>query len=140
METVDRFRSAVEHRDLSAMTELMAPDVRFLSPVKFTPLCGVPTVRAILGVLIRTFDDFRYVGTLQGEAEIGHDGLSAESHILIFRGTLAETQVHGIDLLQLDDEGLIKEFTVMVRPLSALMTLGDAVQAGLISDGLVPPD
>lgn len=33
--------------------------------------------------------------------------------------------------LQLDADGLVKEFTVMVRPLSGMIALGQAVQAGL---------
>lgn len=43
-----------------------------------------------------------------------------------------------IDLLQFDEARLIKEFTVMVRPRSAVHALGEAVLAGLVADGLVP--
>lgn len=138
MQTVDRFRAAVERQDVAAAAELFAPDVRFVSPVRFTPMRGLPTVRGLLTVLSRTFEDFRYVGMLGGVAEIGHDGGQAEAHILIFRAAIADTQVHGIDLLQLDTEGRIREFTVMVRPLSALTALSEAVSAGLVRDGVVP--
>lgn len=138
MDSAHRFRQAVEHRDLEAMAQLLAPDVTFYSPVKFTPFVGADMVRGLLGVLLRTFEDFRYVGQLQGQAEIGQDGEQADSHILIFRATVAGKQIHGIDLLQFDDEGRIKEFTVMVRPLSAVTTLSEAVLAGLVADGLVP--
>ncbi|MFF5205069.1 nuclear transport factor 2 family protein [Streptosporangium sp. NPDC000396] len=138
MQTADRFRAAVEDRDLAAMAGLFAPDVRFFSPVKFTPFEGRPMVEALMGVLLRTFEDFRYVGQLQGEAEMGEDGVQTESHLLIFRATVGGKRIHGVDLLQLDDQGLIKEFTVMVRPLSAVTALSDAVLAGLVADGLVP--
>ena len=47
-------------------------------------------------------------------------------------------QAYGIDLIQPGPSGLIEELTVMVRPLSAVTALGDAVLAGLIEDGLVP--
>jgi hypothetical protein len=46
--------------------------------------------------------------------------------------------VHGIDLIQPGPSGLIEELTVMVRPLSAVTALGDAVLAGLQADGLAP--
>jgi hypothetical protein len=46
-------------------------------------------------------------------------------------------QIHGMDLLQFDETGLIKEFTVMVRPASAVQALGEAVLTGLVADGLV---
>nr|WP_308194989.1 hypothetical protein [Micromonospora sp. R77] len=59
-----------------------------------------------------------------------------ESHILVFRATVRGKQIHGLDLLQLDDDGLIDEFTVMVRPLSAVTALSEAVAAGIAADGI----
>jgi hypothetical protein len=133
--TVDRFRAAVEARDLAAFDGLFAADVKFFSPVKFTPFVGAPQMQALLGVLLNTFQDFRYVGQLAGEAETTAGG-PAESHLLIFRATVAGKEIHGIDLLQLDASGLIAEFTVMVRPQSAVVALGAAVQAGLEAAGV----
>lgn len=138
MQTVERFRAAAEDRDLAAAIELLAPDIRFVSPVRFTPMEGVAEVEALLSILMRTFEDFRYVGELRGEAETSGDGRPAEAHALIFRAAVAGKQIHGVDLLQLDQEGRIKELTVMIRPLSALTALKDAVYAGLVSDGLLP--
>jgi hypothetical protein len=138
MDVIQRFRAAVEARDLTAVDEILAPDVRLVSPVKFTPFEGREAVLGLLGVLMRTFTDFRYVGELAGEAQMGADGPLVPSHILIFRAAVAGKQVHGIDLLQPGPSGLIEELTVMVRPLSAVTALGDAVLAGLIEDGLVP--
>ena len=138
MDVIQRFRAAVEARDLSGFDEIFAPDVRLVSPVKFTPFEGRAAVRGLLNVLLRTFTDFRYVGSLAGEAELGPDGPLVPSHILIFRAAVAGKQVHGIDLIQPGPSGLIEELTVMVRPLSAVTALGDAVLAGLIEDGLVP--
>lgn len=140
MTTADRFRAAVEERDLAAMEALFTPDVRFFSPVKFTPFEGRPMMLGLLGVLLRTFQDFRYVGQLQGLAETQAGGQQTDSHVLLFRATVNGKQVHGMDLVQLDEQGLIKEFTVMVRPQSAVSALSEAVFAGLIAAGLVSPD
>ena len=133
MGTVDRFRAAVEARDLAALDGLFAPDIKFFSPVKFTPFEGLPLVRGLFGVLFGTFENFSYVGELAGEVDSNKD-----SHLLVFRATVGGKQIHGIDLLQLDADGLVTEFTVMVRPLSAVVALGEAVQAGLVAAGLVP--
>lgn len=130
MSTVERFRAAVEARDLAAFDELFSPDVRFFSPVKFTPFTGAVAVRGLLAVLLRTFEEFQYVGQLAGEAATDA-GRQTESHLLIFRATVRGRQIHGIDLLQLGADGLVEEFTVMVRPLSAVTTLSEAVLAGL---------
>lgn len=133
--TIERFRAAAEQRDVEALVPLFAEDVRFFSPVKFRPFEGRETVLAVFGVLMRrVFEEFRYVGELHGPAE-NAAGETSDSHILIFRAQVAGKQVHGIDLIQLDDRGLIGEFTVMVRPQSAVTALSDAVLAGLTAEG-----
>ncbi|WP_405605243.1 nuclear transport factor 2 family protein [Streptomyces sp. NBC_01410] len=138
METAERFRAAVEKGELAALDNLFTEDIRLYSPVKFTPFEGKPLVLGLFGVLLRTFEDFRYIGHFEGTAETSADGEDAPSAILLFRATVRGKQIHGIDLLQFDETGRIKEFTVMVRPHSAVQALGQAVLAGLVADGLVP--
>jgi hypothetical protein len=134
----ESFRAAVEARDLAAFEDLFTEDVRLYSPVKFTPFEGRPMVLGLFGVLLRTFDGLRYVGELDGTVETNADGTPAPSAVLPFRAVVGGKQVHGIDLLQFDEAGRIKEMTVMVRPQSAVHALGQAVLAGLVADGLVP--
>ncbi|AJZ83410.1 MULTISPECIES: nuclear transport factor 2 family protein [Streptomyces] len=138
MNAADRFRAAVDNKDLTALDDLFTEDIRFYSPVKFTPFEGKPMVLGLFGVLLRTFEDFRYVGDYTGTAQTSADGTSAPSAVLLFRARVGDKEIHGIDLLHLDDDGRIKEFTVMVRPQSAVHALGEAVLAGLVEDGLAP--
>ncbi|MFD9421323.1 MULTISPECIES: nuclear transport factor 2 family protein [unclassified Streptomyces] len=138
MAPADRFRAAVDSRDLTALDDLFTEDVRLYSPVKFTPFEGRPMVLGLFGVLLRTFEDFRYVGRFDGSAETSVDGTEAPSAVLLFRATVNGKQIHGIDLLHFAPDGRIKEFTVMVRSQSAVHALGEAVLAGLVADGLVP--
>lgn len=149
MSTVDRFRAAVDHRDLTALEALLTEDVRLYSPVKFTPFEGKAMVMALFGVLIRTFEDLRYIGRFEGSVEAAADGADGPAAVLAFRATVNGKQINGIDMLHLATEdaeggpdaaageGLIKEITVMVRPQSAVQTLGEAVLAGLVADGVV---
>jgi hypothetical protein len=134
----ERFRTAVDTGDLTVLDELFTDDIRFYSPVKFTPFEGKQMLLGLFGVLMRVFEDFRYIGHYDGAAETGADGVEAPSAILPFRATVNGKEIHGIDLLHFDDDGRIKEFTVMVRPQSAVHALGEAVLAGLVADGLVP--
>ncbi|MGW0561917.1 nuclear transport factor 2 family protein [Streptomyces sp. NPDC003016] len=137
----ERFRAAAEKGDLDALDELFTEDVRLYSPVKFEPLKGKPMVMGLFGVLLRTFEDFRYVGEFDGTAETNTDGAETSSAALLFRAAVNGKSIHGIDLLHFDEAGLIKEFTVMVRPQSASHALSEAVLAGLVADGLAPePD
>lgn len=137
-DTARKFREAIDQRNPDLLPELFADDVRFFSPMKFTPFEGKGIMLGLLGVLLRTFEEFRYVGEFDGTAETAA-GADTRSDILMFRARVGDKQIHGIDMLQFDDAGLIKEFTVMVRPQSAAVALGAAVQQGLIADGLLPP-
>ncbi|MFD0415550.1 nuclear transport factor 2 family protein [Streptomyces sp. NPDC127108] len=138
-DAVARFREAVEKRELAALDDLFTADIRFYSPVKFQPFEGREMVIGLFGVLLRLFEDFRYVGSYEGAAQTSADGTEAASAVLLFRTTVSGKEIHGIDLLHFDEDGRIKEFTVMVRPQSAVQALGQAVYAGLVADGLVPP-
>jgi hypothetical protein len=119
MSTAERYRAAVEGADLQAVAELLAPDIVFHSPVTFLPFIGRETVTRLLSEVIQVFQDFRFTDELQ------MDG----AHALIFRAGVAgaDREIEGIDLLRFDAEGLIADFTVMLRPLSALVPFAQAM-------------
>jgi len=118
---MNQFRRAVEARDEEAIAALLAEDVVFTSPVAFTPYSGKATTAAILRAVMRVFEDFHYVREIT-------DGNGRDS-ALIFQAVVAGKQVNGCDFLHVDDEGLIDEFTVMVRPLSAAVAVSEAMGA-----------
>jgi len=115
------FRAAVEAGDFAALGDLLADDVVFRSPVAFKPYEGQPIVAAILRGVGRVFQDFRYVRELADD-----DGLGSA---LIFETNVDGISLNGIDLIRLNDAGLISELTVMVRPLSAANALAAAMGA-----------
>lgn len=128
MSVGERFRAAVEARDLDAMSDCLSEDVEFYSPVAFKPFEGREVVTAVLGFVMETFEEFEYVD------ELG-DGTS---HMLRFRARVGEREVEGVDLLEAGDDGLVERFTVMLRPLSALMTMGEAMSAAFEAAGGKP--
>jgi len=115
--TASRFRAAVERGDIEAACELFAPDIVFHSPATFHPFVGREDVTAVLELVAGTFGDFRYTD------ELRCDGAEA----LVFRANVGEKEVEGIDLLRFDEDGLINDFTVLVRPLSGLVPLAQAM-------------
>jgi hypothetical protein len=115
------FRKAVEARDPDAMAATLADNVVFRSPVAFRPYPGKAITAAILRGVVRVFEDFRYVRELTGGE--GRD------HALVFEARIGDVRVEGCDFLHLDEDGLIDEFTVMVRPLSAAQALSEAMAA-----------
>ncbi|MGW4892518.1 nuclear transport factor 2 family protein [Kitasatospora sp. NPDC004240] len=115
------FRQAVEDRDEEAIAALLAENVVFTSPVAFKPYPGKAITAAILRGVMRVFEDFTYVREIA--APDGRD------HAFVFTATVAGRQIHGCDFLHFDEDGLIDEFTVMVRPLSAAQALSEAMGA-----------
>jgi hypothetical protein len=115
------FRKAVEERDTAAIEAMLADDVVFTSPVAFKPYPGKPMTAAILRGVLRVFEDFRYV------REIGDpDG---PDHAFVFTATVGGRQINGCDFLHFDEDGLIDDFMVMVRPLSGAQALAEAMGA-----------
>ena len=117
------FRAAIEARDLDAAVALLREDVVFRSPVVFTPYQGREAMRQILAAVMEVFEDFRYV------REIGAAG--ARDHALVFEAKVAEKQLEGCDFIQLDEDGAISAFTVMVRPMKGMHALAEAMEARL---------
>jgi hypothetical protein len=117
----DPFRRAVEERDEAAIGALLADDVVFTSPVAFKPYIGKPITAAILRGVLRVFEDFRYVREI-------HDS-NGRDHALVFETTVSGKKITGCDFLHFNDDGLIDDFTVMVRPLSGATALAEAMGA-----------
>jgi hypothetical protein len=115
------FLKAVEERDEAAIQALLADNVAFTSPVAFKPYVGKPITAAILRGVLRIFEDFHYVREI-------HDS-NGRDHALVFETTVSGKKITGCDFLHFNDEGLIDEFTVMVRPLSGATALSEAMGA-----------
>ncbi|TNC43283.1 nuclear transport factor 2 family protein [Mumia zhuanghuii] len=132
----ERFRAAVEARDLDAFDEVLAPDVTFHSPVKFSPFRGREVVKQVLSLVMVVFEDFRYVGELDGSGSRADEGDVVPAEVLVFRATVDGLAVHGIDMLHLGDDGLVEELTVMLRPLSAVQAMRDAMNRAMVEAGM----
>ncbi|WP_067793491.1 nuclear transport factor 2 family protein [Actinomadura formosensis] len=115
------FRQAAEAGDMATIEGLLADNVVFTSPVAFKPYEGKAITAAILRGVMRVFQDFRYVREI-----VSADG---RDHALMFQTTVNGRQLHGCDFLHIDENGLIDDLTVMVRPLSAANALAEAMGA-----------
>jgi hypothetical protein len=120
------FRRAAERKDIVAASELFAEDIVFHSPVTFHPFVGRETVTRLLAEVAQVFEDFRYTDELEADG----------AHGLIFRATVQGKEVEGIDLLRLDGDGLIADFTVMLRPLSGLVPFAQEMGERATAAGL----
>jgi hypothetical protein len=118
------FRKAVEERDEATIQAMLADTVVFTSPVAFKPYVGKPITAAILRGVLRVFEDFHYVREIADA--------NGRDHALVFETGISGApgvKVTGCDFLHFDDDGLIDEFMVMVRPLSGATALSEAMGA-----------
>jgi SnoaL-like domain len=117
----DRFRSAVETKDIAAAEELFAEDVAFRSPVVYKPYEGRDAVLLVLAAAARVFEDFRYVEQVE----------SGDSAVLMFEARVGDRELQGVDILRFDGEDRVRELIVMVRPMSGVHALAEAMQRQL---------
>ena len=114
-------REAIEAGDVSALAELFADDIVFRSPAVYKAYHGRDDVIALLGVVAQVFENFRYTAEW-------NDG---NTTILRFEANVGDRELQGVDIVEHGAEGLVEQFTVMIRPLSGLRALAGTVQARL---------
>ena len=69
----------------------------------------------------------RYTDDLQSP-----DGVQA----LVFRARVGDREIEGVDLLRLGHDGLIANLTAIIRPLSGLVALAQAIGPRVEAAGL----
>jgi limonene-1,2-epoxide hydrolase len=117
MNAAQRFRAAVEALDHAAAVATLAEDVVFHSPVTFRAFEGRDATAHVLAAVMRVFSEFRYTDVLMGTTPTGN------VHALVFRANVGDREVEGIDLVRVNGDDLIDDFTVFARPLSGLTAL-----------------
>ena len=114
----DAFRAAAEAKDFPVAEELLAPDVAFRSPVVYKPYHGRDEVKLILSAVVQVFEDFRYIEQVE----------AGDVAALQFETRVGDKQLQGVDILKFADDGAIAELTIMVRPMSGVNALAEAMQ------------
>lgn len=100
-----------DHRDLPA---IISDDCVFLSPVVHTPQRGRDiTVLYLTGAMNVFNESFHYTKEV----------VTDKHAVLEFECTVDNILINGVDIISFNDDGLICEFRVMVRPLQAMQML-----------------
>jgi hypothetical protein len=115
------FRLAVEAKDLEAATATLREDVVLHSPILFRGFEGREIAMQVLTHVAATLEDFRYTDELAGDGTV----------MLRFKARVGDRELEGIDVLELDEAGLVAELTVFMRPMSALTAFNEQMAARL---------
>jgi hypothetical protein len=120
-ESLERWHKMIACGDLSTLPSIVDADAVFRSPVANKPYASREAVVLVLNTAYQVFENFAYHRQLATD-----DGLSV---VLEFSANVGDKQLKGIDFIRFNDTGKIVDFEVMVRPLSGLQALGEAMGA-----------
>jgi hypothetical protein len=109
---VERWHEVVRTRNPALLNQLLTEDATFHSPVLFRAQQGKDLVALYLTGAMHVIANpaFRYVREVS-------DGTTA---VLEFETEIDDVHVNGVDIITFDEQGLISDFKVMLRPLKAL--------------------
>lgn len=140
---IERWHQHIAHQLPGGLDSVLHADVVFFSPVVFSPQEGRDVTKMYLTAAAQTLGGGNQ--SAQEQAKAKADGtafrytkqlLAGHQAVLEFETTLDGKSVNGVDIITCDDESMITEFKVMVRPLQAIqavqqqmMTMLETMQA-----------
>jgi SnoaL-like protein len=122
--TIADLIEVVARGDDAKIADLLAADVRFLPPTYFATWTGRKPVAAVLGHVGQVFRDFKY-RRIMG---------SGRDWALEFQCRIGDLDAVGVDLITLDNSGLIAVFEVTMRPHKSVGALREAMNARVATD------
>ncbi|MEO9780926.1 MAG: nuclear transport factor 2 family protein [Sedimentitalea sp.] len=122
--TITRMQDVIAKGDDTKIAGLLAEDVQFLPPTYFATWTGREPVAAVLGHVGQVFSDFSYRRVMG----------SGSDWALEFQCKIGDLDAVGVDLITLNDEGLIQTFEVVMRPHKSVGALREAMNARVMTD------
>jgi hypothetical protein len=107
----------VRAKDAGAIGALLAEDVTLGAPPYWSKLEGRKLVAHLLGVILSTIEEFTYHRQWVAGRELA----------LEFTGRVGTKHLQGIDLITLDESGRAAKLDVLMRPISGMVALREAV-------------
>lgn len=123
-DTIRKFHDAVLAHDHKSVPALMAHDVRFQPPTYWATWHGRDAVAAVLGHVNQVFTDFEYRRVMG----------SGKDWALEFQCKVDGLDCVGVDLVTLNDAGLMQEFEVVMRPYRTIGALRTAMNERVARD------
>ena len=119
-----RWHAVIENgSQADELAAIIREDAVFHSPVVHTPQKGRDLVIAYLSAAGQTLgnDSFTYVREL----------IDGQNAMLEFTTEMDGIHVNGVDIIRFDEDGMITDFKVMVRPLKAVNKVWEQMAAML---------
>ncbi|MCS5590919.1 MAG: nuclear transport factor 2 family protein [Gammaproteobacteria bacterium] len=121
--TIETWHRILETQKLEDLSDLLADDAVFHSPVMHTPQVGKALVAQYLSAAFHLFSQYSF--TYVREIVSGNEA------VLEFEAEMDGLYLNGIDVITWNDEGKITDFKVMLRPLKAIHLVQEKMRAQL---------
>lgn len=112
-----RWQHIVDNRDAEGLGQALADEISMGAPPYWNRIEGKEVVAHLLRIIAETIEDFTY----------HRRWISGRELALEFHGHVEDCQLQGIDLITINEAGLITRLDVMIRPENALATLRERV-------------
>lgn len=112
-----KWHQAVQTGDMELLQSIIAEDAALLSPAFWKPREGRDKVVMVLKAVSDTFQELTYT----------KEWVDGNELILEFNTRVGDKTIKGIDRITLNDNGLLTEIEVLIRPMNGLMALAAAL-------------
>ena len=114
---LDEWHRIIREQDVSAIVEILAEDVEMGAPPYWNKLEGKDLVGHLLGLILETIEEFTYHRQWRSGRELA----------LEFTGVVEGHKLQAVDLITVNEEGLLAKIDVPMRPLGTIEHLRDKI-------------
>lgn len=111
--SVELLLSGMTHGDVDKVRQSLSPKVVLRSPILEDAVEGPDAVVKVIAGLLKFIDNFELLGMMEG------DGMHSTS----FRYLSGDVRIEGMDLIKLDENGLVEDLRVFWRPLPSIVQM-----------------
>ena len=122
---IHKWHEVINSDDMNALDKIIAEEAVFSSPVVFTPMEGKEVTIMYLHAAGQSFnmEKFKYTKEI-------HDGMNS---VLEFETYIDDISVNGVDMIEWNQDGMISNFKVMIRPFKAVQKVQEKMVEALES-------
>jgi hypothetical protein len=141
---IERWHQQLRGELPGGLDAILHEDCVFVSPIVYTPQEGRELTKMYLAAAGGTFGgDPKQAAVVASPDDGGADGddggkfryvkkiLQGNQAMLEFEASVEGKYINGVDIITCDDDGLITEFKVMIRPLQAINVMHEQMLAML---------
>ena len=123
------YAAALSTWDREALLAALRDDVVIRVAVHDAPMDGKHTAEFLFGVLAEELD----------RPQITDEIVEGDAAVVLFETSIRGAAAQGLNVLRLDEHGLVRDLTVFFRPLATLQLIAEVVGARMAQQFGPPP-